>query len=309
MIEVTSVWWVGFIVFVLCALAIDLGLFHRKSHVIRPKEAGIMVSIWFAFAVLFGIGVSMTLGHKKGLEFATGYLVELSLSMDNVFIMALIFAHFHVPNAHQHRVLMWGIIGALIMRGILIGAGSALVQEFHWVLYLFGIFLLITGIKMMFFRASEEFDPEKNLVVVLARKIFPITQHYHGDRFFIRQHGKSYATPLFLVLLLIEATDLMFAVDSVPAIFAITTDPFIVYTSNVFAILGLRSMYFLLAGAMSKFHYLKLGLAFILSFVGIKMLLINVIKIPTAFSLLVIVGILGLAVLASVWRNLKSAKE
>ena len=300
--ETSSIWlWVGFNVFVLGMLALDLGVFHRKAHVVGFKEAGIWSAVWIALALAFNAGVWHFFGPQKGMEFLTGYLIEKSLSVDNIFIFALIFGYFAVPQEYQHRVLFWGILGALVMRAIFIAAGAALISNFHWIIYVFGAFLILTGIKMVF-TPDKGLEPEKNPVVKLVRRLMPVTDRYHGQKFFARENGALAATPLFLVLALVETTDLIFAVDSIPAIFAVTTDPFIVYTSNVFAILGLRSLYFLLAGVMNKFEYLKLGLAAILVFVGAKMALVDVYKIPSAVSLGVVATILAVAVVASLLR-------
>lgn len=300
--ETSSIWlWVGFNVFVLGMLALDLGVFHRKAHVVGFKEAGIWSAVWIALALAFNAGVWHFFGPQKGMEFLTGYLIEKSLSVDNIFIFALIFSYFAVPQQYQHRVLFWGILGALVMRAIFIAAGAALISNFHWIIYVFGAFLILTGIKMVF-TPDKGLEPEKNPVVKLVRRLMPVTDRYHGQKFFTRENGALAATPLFLVLALVETTDLIFAVDSIPAIFAVTTDPFIVYTSNVFAILGLRSLYFLLAGVMNKFEYLKLGLAAILVFVGAKMALVDVYKIPSAVSLGVVAAILAVAVAASLLR-------
>jgi tellurite resistance protein TerC len=303
--------WVGFNVFVLLMLALDLGVFHRKAHEVSIKEAGIWSVIWISLAFLFNLGIylfwetlvpdSTYTSSQAALAFFTGYLIEKSLSVDNIFVFVLLFTFFAVPAAYQHRVLFWGILGALIMRGALIAVGAALLKEFHWIIYVFGAFLIFTGIRMALHR-NEEMHPEQNPLVKLLRKIMPVTDDYEGDRFFIRRAGKLMATPLFLVLVLVESTDLIFAVDSIPAIFAVTQEPFIVYTSNVFAILGLRSLYFLLAGVMDKFHYLKLGLSVILVFVGIKMTIIDLYKIPVGLSLGVIAGILAISVIASLIR-------
>jgi tellurite resistance protein TerC len=303
--------WVGFNVFVLLMLALDLGVFHRKAHEVSIKEAGIWSVIWISLAFLFNLGIylfweklvpgSTYTSSQAALAFFTGYLIEKSLSVDNIFVFVLLFTFFAVPAAYQHRVLFWGILGALLMRGALIAVGAALLKEFHWIIYVFGAFLIFTGIRMALHR-NEEMHPEKNPLVKLLRKIMPVTDTYEGDRFFIRRAGKLMATPLFLVLVLVESTDLIFAVDSIPAIFAVTQEPFIVYTSNVFAILGLRSLYFLLAGVMDKFHYLKLGLSVILVFVGIKMTIIDLYKIPVGASLGVIAGILVISVIASLIR-------
>ena len=305
--ETSSLWlWVGFNVFVLGMLALDLGVFHRKAHVVSFREAGVWSAIWIALALVFNAGVWHFFGPQKGMEFLTGYLIEKSLSVDNIFIIALIFSYFAVPEQYQHRVLFWGILGALVMRAIFIAAGAALIANFHWVIYVFGAFLIATGIKMVF-TPDKGLEPEKNPVVRLVRRLVPVTDQYHGQSFFVRQNGALAATPLFLVLALVEATDLIFAVDSIPAIFAVTTDPFIVYTSNVFAILGLRSLYFLLAGVMHKFEFLKLGLAAILVFVGAKMAMVDLYTIPSAVSLGVVAAILAVAVAASLLRAQRRA--
>ncbi len=290
--------WIGFSVFVLAMLALDLGVFHRKSHAVGMKEALTWSGVWIALALLFNAGVWHWRGHDKGLEFLTGYLVELSLSVDNLFVFLLIFACFKVPAQYQHKVLFWGILGALVMRAIFIGAGIALIQKFHWIIYLFGAVLVISGLKMAF-EKDKEVHPEKNPVLKLFRRFMPVTTEYQGGKFFVKPDKLWLATPLFIVLLMLETTDLVFAVDSVPAVLAITTDPFIVYTSNVFAILGLRSMFFALAGVMKLFAYLHYGLAAVLVFVGGKMLLAGFYKIPTLTSLLVILGLLAVAVVAS----------
>jgi tellurite resistance protein TerC len=293
--------WVGFTVIVLGLLALDLGVFHRHAHVVTIREATVWSAIWISLALAFNAVLFWWRGSEVGLQFLTGYLIEKSLSVDNIFVFVLIFTYFAVPAAYQHRVLFWGILGALIMRGIMIAAGAALIKEFHWILYLFGAFLVVTGIKMARDK-GHALNPDKNPVVRLFRRFMPVATEYHGQRFFVRQTGVLMATPLFVVLLLVEFTDLIFAVDSIPAIFAITQDPFIVYTSNVFAILGLRSLYFLLAGIIHRFHYLKVGLGIVLTFVGVKMLLLDVYKIPTAVSLAVVLGVIGLSVIISLLR-------
>lgn len=295
-----QIWlWIGFNVFVLAMLALDLGIFHRKAHVVSLKESISWTAVWVVLALLFNLGVWHHFGPQKGLEFFTGYLIEKSLSVDNVFVFALLFSYFAVPPLYQHKVLFYGILGALIMRATMIAAGSALITQFGWIIYIFGVFLILTGVKMIV-KQEEEIHPERNPVVKWFKKLMPVTPEYRGDRFFVRENGIRMATPLFVVLLLIEFTDLIFAVDSIPAIFAVTTDPFIVYTSNVFAILGLRSLYFALAGVMDKFHYLKAGLGVILSFVGVKMLLAHTpYKIDTLVSLGVIAGVLAISVTAS----------
>ena len=290
--------WIGFGVFVLAMLALDLGVFQRKSHAVGMKEALTWSGVWIALALLFNAGIWFWRGHDKGLEFLTGYLVELSLSVDNLFVFLLIFAYFKVPAQYQHKVLFWGILGALAMRAMFIAAGVTLMQQFHWIIYLFGAVLVISGLKMAF-EKDKEVHPEKNPVLKLFRRFMPVTADYHAGRFFVKPDKLWLATPLFIVLLMLETTDLVFAVDSVPAVLAITTDPFIVYTSNVFAILGLRSMFFALAGIMKLFHYLHYGLAAVLVFVGGKMLVAGFYKIPTLASLLVIIGLLAAAVAAS----------
>jgi tellurite resistance protein TerC len=300
---IDQIWlWIGFNLFILGMLAVDLGVFHRKSHEVTFKESMIWTAVWVGLAMLFNIGVWQYYGSQKALEFFTGYLIEKSLSVDNVFVFALLFSYFAVPPVYQHKVLFWGILGALVMRAIMIGAGAALIAKFAWVIYIFGGFLILTGLKMIFKR-SEEIHPERNPVVRWFKRLMPTTSDYRGDKFFVVENGVRYATPLFVVLLLIEFTDLIFAVDSIPAIFAVTTDPFIVYTSNVFAILGLRSLYFALARVMHKFHYLKLGLGVILSFVGVKMLLAHTTyKIDTLVSLGIVALILAISVVMSLLR-------
>lgn len=293
--------WVGFNVFVLAMLALDLGVFHRKAHVISVREAAIWSVVWISLSLTFNLILYFWRGPEPALQFLTGYLIEKSLSVDNIFVFVLIFSAFAVPPIYQHRVLFWGILGALVMRGLLIVVGATLLKEFHWIIYVFGSFLIFTGVRMALHR-DIEIHPESNIVVKLFRRIMPITKDYEGDRFMVRKAGALMATPLLLVLILVESTDLIFAVDSIPAIFAVTQDPFLVYTSNVFAILGLRSMYFLLAGVMDRFVYLKLGLSVVLVFVGIKMVLVDVYKIPTPISLGVIAAILAVSVIASLRR-------
>lgn len=298
-----SIWpWVGFNVFILAMLALDLGVFHRKSHIVSLKESLTWTGVWVGLALGFNAGVWHFAGSGKALEFFTGYVIEKSLSVDNVFVFALLFSYFAVPPTYQHKVLFWGILGALFMRAIMIAAGAALITKFAWIIYVFGAFLILTGIKMIVKR-EEEIHPERNPVVKWFKKLMPVTPEFRGDKFFVRENGIRMATPLFVVLLLVEFTDLIFAVDSIPAIFAVTKDPFIVYTSNVFAILGLRSLYFALAGVMDKFHYLKIGLGVVLSFVGVKMLLAHTAwKLDTLASLGVIVLILATSV---VWSLVK----
>jgi tellurite resistance protein TerC len=294
---------VAFHIFILSMLALDLGLFRptrMQASVPTTKSAARWVAVWVSLALAFGAGVFYWRGTEAGFAFLTGYIIEYSLSVDNLFVFLMIFTYFGVPLAYQRRVLFWGILGALVLRGTMILIGALLIKEFHWIIYVFGAFLVFTGLKML--RAGdEEIDPEKNPILRLARRFLPITPRYVGDKFFVR-HGTLYATPLFLVLVCVETTDIVFAVDSIPAIFAITHDPFIVYTSNVFAILGLRSLYFLLRGLYDRFHHLKTGLAIVLLFVGIKMLLSDLYKIPTALSLGVVVTVLGTAVVVSLLR-------
>jgi tellurite resistance protein TerC len=300
--------WIGFNAFVLLMLALDLGVFHRKAHVVTFKESIAWTVAWITLALIFNLGIAHYMGNEKGLEFFTGYVIEKSLSVDNVFVFALLFSYFAVPPIYQHKVLFWGILGALVMRAIMIFLGAALIAKFAWIIYVFGAFLILTGIKMIVKR-EEEIHPERNPLVRWFKKLMPVTNDYRGDRFFVKENGVRMATPLFVVLLLVEFSDLIFAVDSIPAIFAVTKDPFIVYTSNVFAILGLRSLYFALAGVLDKFHYLKIGLGFVLSFVGVKMLLAHSAwKIDTHISLGVIVLILAASVVASLMWPRKPAK-
>jgi tellurite resistance protein TerC len=294
-----SVWlWVGFNIFVLGLLALDLGVFHRQAHSVNAKEAALWSVVWVALALTFNTAIYFYSGPQAGLEFLTGYLIEKALSVDNIFVFLLVFSYFRVPGKYQHRVLFWGVLGALLMRGAMIGAGAYLIARFHWILYLFGAFLVITAIRMAT-QDERAIEPEANPVIRLVRRLVPVTNVYHGQSFFIRENSRWTATPLFIVLVFVEVTDLVFAVDSIPAIFAVTQDPFLVYTSNVFAILGLRSLYFLLADVVGRFHFLKLGLAAVLAFVGLKMLLADVFKIPIGLSLGVIGLLLGTSVAAS----------
>ena len=304
-----SVWhWVGFVIAILFLLALDLGLFHRSAREVKIKEAMFWTALWFSLAMVFAWALVLIRGHQEALEFVTGYIIELSLSMDNVFAIALIFGFFRIPGLQQHRVLFWGIVGALLMRGIMIGAGAALIQKFHFVLYLFGAFLVYTGIKMT--TAKEEgVHPEKNPLIRLARKFFPVSHELHGQKFTTTLDGRKALTPLALVLVMVETTDLIFALDSIPAIFAVTQKPFIVFTSNVFAILGLRSLYFVLAGAIGYFRYLKVGLSFVLVFIGLKMLAAHWYVLPTGISLAVVGGIIAVAMAASIIAQRSSPKE
>jgi len=295
----TNLWfWIGFLVFVLAMLALDLGVFHRKAHEISVREAAAWSATWIALALLFAGGIYLYAGHVPATEFLTGYLIEKSLSVDNIFVIAMIFSYFAVPLRLQHRVLFWGILGALAMRGLFIALGAFLIATFHWIMYVFGALLLVTGIRMAM-REEKPFDGEHNPVIRLARKVIPLTPEYHGEHFFVRDGARRLATPLFLALLLVEVTDILFAVDSIPAIFAVTSDTFLVFTSNVFAILGLRSLYFLLAGMVTRFHLLRYGLAAILVLVGAKMALATVIEIPSLVSLIAIAVILTISVVAS----------
>ncbi len=299
--------WIGFSVLVLAVLALDLGVFHRKAHAVGFKEALSWTGVWVTLAGLFGAGVWYWAGPQKGLEFFTGYLIEYSLSADNVFVFVLIFSYFSVPPPWQHKVLFWGVLGALVMRLVLIGLGVALISRFGWILYLFGVFLLVTGFKMVFGK-QEEIHPERNPVVRWFRRLVPVTSDSHGDRFVVRVDGRRMATPLLVVLVCVEVSDLVFAVDSIPAIFAVTLDPFIVYTSNVFAILGLRSLYFVLAGMVDRFYYLKTGLGVVLAFVGVKMLLAHTAyKIDTLASLGVVAGVLTVTLAASLFHQPRKA--
>jgi tellurite resistance protein TerC len=305
---VDQIWlWVGFNVFVLAMLAIDLFVFHKEAHEVRSAEAATWTAVWVALALMFGAGVYVVMGRDAGLEFFAGYLIEKALSVDNVFVFVLIFGVFRVPLRYQHRVLFWGILGALVMRGVMIVAGAYLIQQFHWVMYLFGAFLVFTGIRMAT-QIEHDLDLESNVAIRIVRRLLPMTATYHGQRFFVRKEIggalRLAATPLFVVLVLVETTDLIFAVDSIPAIFAVTQDPFIVYSSNVFAILGLRTLYFLLARVIHRFHYLKAGLSAVLVFVGAKMLAADVYKVPIGVSLGVIALVLTAAVAASlVWPS------
>jgi tellurite resistance protein TerC len=300
-IQTVGTWWMwgGFTAFVLAMLALDLGVFHRKAHEVKFKEAVSWSIVWISLALLFNLGIYQWFGTHKALEFLTGYLIEKALSVDNVFVFLVLFTFFAVRKEHQHRILFWGVLGALVMRAVFIALGTTLLARFHWVIYIFGAFLVITAIKLIRHR-NEELHPERNPIYKLFRRWVPSVDQYHGARFTVVQNGKRHATPLLLVLVTVEATDLVFAVDSIPAVFAVTSDPFIVYTSNVFAILGLRALYFVLAGVMDKFHYLKTALALILGFVGVKMLLMGIYKIPIGISLAVIAAILGIAVIASI---------
>src|SRR6185369_7326540 len=293
-----AVMWGAFGVLVAVMLVIDLGL-NRKSHEISFRESLTWTVVWVALSLIFNIGIYFELGKTKALEFFTGYVIEKSLSVDNLFVFIMIFSYFNISRLHQPKILKWGIIGALVMRAIFIFAGIELLAAFHWMIYLFGAILIITGIKMAF-GGEEEIEPEKNLLVKLVRKFVPVTRRVQGDRFFINRRGIRAATPLFLALVMVESSDVIFALDSIPAVLAVTRDPFIVYTSNVFAIMGLRALYFLLSNVMGMFAYLKLGISVILAFVGVKMLLADTrFEIPIHFSLGVIFGVLTISIVSS----------
>lgn len=306
-------WWAGFLVFVLLMLALDLGVFHKKARAVTIREALTWTFVWIALALLFNLGIVLGwIGEyaagaprsEAAIHFFTAYLIEKSLSIDNVFVFALIFTYFRVDPKFQHRVLFYGILGALIMRAIMIFAGIALIERFHWVIYVFGVILVLSGIKMLT-QKEEKLEPESNPILRLVRRMIPVSNSYDGEKFLTRIDGKRFATPLLVVLIIIEWTDLVFAVDSIPAVLAISQDSFIVFTSNVFAILGLRSLYFAIGGMMGKFHYLKVGLSIVLVFIGIKLLLIDLFKMPTAVSLGVVAGVITLSVVASMLRKPK----
>ncbi len=299
--EVSPIFWVIFSIIIVVMLALDLGVFNKKSHEINVKEALAWVGVWISLAMIFNLIVLTQFGKTKALEFLTAYVIEYSLSIDNIFVFIMVFSFFSVKREYQHKVLFWGILGAVVMRAIFIFAGVALINRFHWIVIIFGAFLVFTGLKMLFQREEAKVDPEKNGLVRLFRKFLPVTDQLHGDSFFIRKDRKTYATPLFIVLLIIESTDLIFAVDSIPAVLAISKDTFIVFTSNIFAILGLRSLYFAVSGIMGLFRFLKIGLAIVLTFVGLKMLAAFFhFEIPVTLSLSIIVSILLISILASV---------
>lgn len=292
--------WTGFLAFITVMLALDLGVFNRKSHVVTLKEALAWCAVWFGLAMAFNVLVSQKMGAQAGLEFFTGYIVELCLSVDNVFVFIVIFQYFRVEPRYQHRVLFWGIVGAVLMRAVFIFAGISLINAFHWIIYVFGAFLIYTGIKLAMPKKDDGFEPEKNPAVRLARRVFPVTPHFEGGHFFVRKDGRLFATPMFLVLVIVETTDVMFAIDSIPAVIAITRNEFIVFTSNIFAILGLRSLYFAVSGVMQLFRYLNIGLAVILVFVGFKMLVSSYVSVPIHLSLGIIGAVLAASILASV---------
>jgi tellurite resistance protein TerC len=292
------IFWILFNVFILAMLALDLGIVGRHKREITFREAIAWSALWMGLAFAFAVVVFFWHGRAQALQFVTGYVIELSLSADNLFLFLLIFRYFNVPGEHQHKVLFWGILGALVVRGLFIAAGVGLLERFDWITYVFGALLVYSGLK--FLRAGkQEIHPEKNPVLRLFRRVFSVTDEYQGDRFFVRRAG-LYATPLFIVLLVVETTDILFAVDSIPAVLAITLNAFIVYTSNVFAILGLRSMYFALAGMMDKFHYLHYGLSLVLVFVGLKMIGEHYVDVPTEWALAIVLGVLGISIAASI---------
>ncbi|MBN1474270.1 MAG: TerC family protein [Syntrophaceae bacterium] len=296
-----TLWWILFTLFILAMLALDLGVFNRKAHVIGFKEALLWTAFWVSLALLFGVGVYYFYGHHKALEYFTGYIIEYSLSVDNLFVFLLIFKYFRVPHKLEHKALFWGILLALITRAIFILAGVVLINKFHWIIYIFGAFLIYTAARMALGK-GREIHPGKNILVRLLRKIMPVTRNYQEGHFFVIKRGVRFATPLLAVILALETTDIIFAVDSIPAILAITKDPFIIYTSNVFAILGLRSLFFAISGIMRIFHHLQYGLVAVLSFVGIKMLISDFYKIPINISLAVIASALALSIVASlIW--------
>ena len=304
----TPLHWIAFIIFILVAIAVDLGVFHRKAHKISIKESLVWSVVWVTLAIAFGLWILQGYGRQPALEFFTGYIIEKSLSVDNLFVFLVIFRVFAVKEEYQHSVLAYGIVGALLMRGIMIGAGAALVQRFDWIMYLFGVFIIYAGLHMLVARKAES-HPENNFLVRYVSKHIRLTREYREEHFFVRENSKLFATPLFLVLLVVEFTDVTFAVDSIPAIFGITRDPFIVFTSNVFAILGLRTLYFLLAGVLDKFVYLKVALALVLIFIGAKMIVEPWLHISVSLSLAVVLGMLAIAVLASLVAKPKRMAE
>jgi tellurite resistance protein TerC len=295
--------WIVFGILIPVMLALDLGVFHRKAHAVKIREALMWSAMWISLALLFNLGVYLLVGHEKALNFLTSYLVEESLSVDNLFVFLLIFTYFSVPAEYQHRVLFWGILGAIVMRGIFIVTGLTLLSRLHWIIYIFGAFLIYTAARLAFNKEEQEIRPEKNPVLRLFRRFVPLTKRYHGHRFLVKGMGRRLATPLLMVLVVIETTDIIFAMDSVPAVLAITQDPFIVYTSNILAVMGLRSLYFALASIIGKFYYLSYGLATILAFLGVKMIISDFYKLPITISLGVVLGILIIAALLSLIRR------
>ena len=301
--------WVIFFVVIFALLALDLKVFHRNPHEVKMKEALIFSAFWIGMSIAFNVGVYFWIGKEAALQFLTGYLIEESLSVDNLFVFLLIFSYFHVPARYQHRVLFWGIIGALVMRGIFIYLGVSLIREFHWILYIFGAILVVTGVRMMFQKDAVEVHPDRNIVVMFFRKFFRVTPGYHTQKFFVKTDAGWYATLLVVVLIVIETTDLVFATDSIPAVFAVSRDPFIIYSSNVFAIVGLRSLYFALAGLMDLFYYLRYGLSIVLTFIGVKMLISEFYDIHILIALGVVAGVLTVSIIASVIRGRRLKKE
>jgi len=293
--------WISFNLFIFLMLALDLGVFQKKDHAVTVKEALIWSGVWIVLALIFNAFIYYDMGKIKALEFFTGYLLERSLSIDNIFVFVLLFSYFKVPAEFQHKVLFWGVLGALILRAALILLGVVLINKFAWIIYVFGAFLVFTGFKMAY-QDDSDIHPEKNIVIRIFKKFFPVSNEYHGGDFFVTIDAKRFATPLFIVLIATEFTDLVFAFDSIPAIFAVTNDAYIIYTSNIFAILGLRAMYFVLAGIIDKFHYLKIGLSMVLIFIGFKMLIIDIFKIPIGYSLGVIAIIITLSVVLSLLK-------
>lgn len=298
----TPLHWIEFNAFVLVAIFVDMVVFHRRPHKISIRESLIWSAVWISLAVLFGLGIFHYYGHERGLEYFTGYLIEKALSVDNLFIFLVIFRAFSVEPRYQHRVLGWGILGALLMRGAMIAAGAALIKHFSWILYIFGAFIIYVGIHMLVARHGEE-HPENNRLIRFASRHPRVTNRYHAEHFFVRDNGRWLATPLFLVLLVVEITDVTFALDSIPAIFGITRDPFVVYTSNVFAILGLRALYFLLAGVLDRLNYLKIGLGIVLTFVGVKMIIEPWVHISVGVSLAVVLSMLALTMAISLFSK------
>jgi tellurite resistance protein TerC len=305
----TPLLWIGFLAFVCAMLALDLGVFHRHPHAVTTKEALGWSAAWISLALLFNLGLYFLFGADHALEFTAGYLIEKALAIDNIFVFMVVFRAFAVPKNEQHRVLFWGVLGALVMRAVFIFAGGAVLQRFHWAMYVFGGLLIVTGVRLLMNRHQAEAHPENSAVLRFFARIMPATSDFSGDRFTIVKAGKRYATPLLLALVAIEVSDLVFALDSIPAIFAVTTDPFLVFTSNIFAILGLRSLYFVLADVIDRFVYLKPALAFVLMFVGVKMCIVDFYKVPIPLSLGVIIGILTLAIFASMWRRKHASKR
>jgi tellurite resistance protein TerC len=303
------IFWVAFLLFIAFFLALDLGVFHKAAHIVPPREALAWTAVWVSLAILFGVGVFLWQGAEVGIQWFTGYVIEYSLSVDNVFVFALVFAAFAVPRELQHRVLFWGVVGALVMRFGLILVGASLIEQYEWIIYVFGAFLLFTGVRMLFQNEEHEPHPENNPLIRFAKGHMRVVSEFHGQRFFIPTSVGRAATPLLLALIAVETTDLIFAVDSIPAIFAVTTDPFIVFTSNAFAILGLRSLYFLLGSASERFRYLKVGLAVVLIFVGAKMLLTEMLHLDPLTSLVAILAILGVAIAASLVADQRDGRD